>query len=99
MKVTIVVCDRCGREMREDRVEDKKLDLRLKYEDPDAEWRPFKKRASVELCPGCREAFADWLGERGDEVDGLRTDVGEEDAKPARKLRVKAKATDGGDGA
>lgn len=98
MKVTIVVCDRCGREMRESHVEDTKLDLKLKYEDPDAGWRPFKKRASVELCPGCREAFADWLGEQGDAIDGLRTEAGDEDPEPARKLRVHAKTGDG-DGA
>lgn len=94
MQVTIVVCDRCGKEMRESEIEESKLDLTLKYDDPDGPWRPFKKRSSVELCPGCREAFADWLGGRGETIQGLRTRTGDEDPEPVRKLRVQAQAND-----
>lgn len=98
MKVTILVCDRCGREMRENDVEDSKLDMTLKYEIPEDGWRPFRKRADVELCPSCRDAFVDWLGERGDTIDGLRLGDGE-DADSVQKLRVEATATGGeGDG-
>lgn len=94
MKVTIVVCDRCGKEMREQAVEDRKLDLKLRYESSEDGWWPFKERANVELCPGCREAFADWLGDQGDAIEGLRTEESE-DPEPVQKLRVQAKATDG----
>lgn len=71
MKVTLIVCDRCGREMPEDEVGDRTLELKLRYEDPRSGWRPLRERASLELCPQCREAFADWLGDRAEEIDGL----------------------------
>jgi hypothetical protein len=91
MQVTILVCDRCNREMNKDAVEATKLDLTLKYDDPDGPWRPLRKREGVGLCPSCRDAFAEWLGDRGDELDGLRVD-GDEPER-VQRLRVKASAT------
>lgn len=74
VKVTILVCDRCSREMREAEIEETKLDLTLKFDDPEASsLLPFRRREQIELCPECREAFADWLGERADTMAGLRT--------------------------
>lgn len=93
MQVTILVCDRCGREMENDAVEETKLDATLKYENPDGPWRPFRQRETVELCPSCRDAFADWLGERGDEIAGLRVNGDKAEADQMRKLRVHASAT------
>lgn len=74
LKVTILVCDRCEREMRETEIEETKLDLTLKFDDPESSsFLPLRRREQIELCPECREAFADWLGDRADEVAGLRT--------------------------
>lgn len=73
LQVTILVCDRCGREMREAEVEDAKLDLSLKFDDPDtSSLLPLRRRETLELCPECREAFVDWLGDRGEAIAGLR---------------------------
>lgn len=98
MKVTIVVCDRCGREMREETMEEAKLDLSLKFHAPGNSWLPFRRRESVELCPSCRDAFADWLGEPGKDIDGLRTGEDHE-AEGVQKLRVQASSAGDGEGA
>ncbi len=89
MQVTLIVCDRCGRELPEDDAEDQMLDVKLRYHDPESGWRPIRKRASVELCPACREAFADWLGERGDAIEGLRLD-GQTEEDLLGTLRMRA---------
>lgn len=73
LQVTILVCDRCSREMREAEVEDAKLDISLKFDDPETSaLLPLRRRERLELCPECREAFADWLGDRADQLAGLR---------------------------
>lgn len=77
MKVTRVLCDRCETELPEDRAEREGLAMRLDYEprgqDPSLLDRlsPFGSSQQVDLCPDCREDFADWLGERGRELPGL----------------------------
>lgn len=77
MKVTRVLCDRCETELAEDRAEREGLEMRLDYEPRGREpslidrISPFGSSQQVDLCPDCREAFADWLGERGRELPGL----------------------------
>lgn len=72
MKVTLVVCDRCGRELPEDAYGEKTLELKLRYHDPEGDWQLMRQRESIELCPPCRDSFAEWLGERGEAMEGLR---------------------------
>lgn len=81
VKVTILVCDRCNREMRESEIEESKLDLSIKFDDPESSsFLPLRRRETLELCPECREAFADWLGDRADTIAGLRTNGNADDA-------------------
>lgn len=76
VKVTILVCDRCGKKLRGEEAREAKLDLSLKFDDPETtRLFPLRRRETIELCPSCREAFAEWLGDRGDAIPGLRTDA------------------------
>jgi hypothetical protein len=90
VKVTILVCDRCDREMRESEIEEAKLDLSLKFDDPESSsFLPMRRRERLELCPECREAFADWLGDRADRIAGLRTN-GHADEATVHNVEVPA---------
>lgn len=77
MKVTRVLCDRCEDELPEQRAEREGLELELRYDprgrDPSLLERltPFGTSRKVDLCPTCRDAFADWLGESGERLPGL----------------------------
>ncbi len=88
MKVTILVCDRCGRELNGEEVQDTKLDVALKFDDPgSSRLFPLRRREGIELCPSCRNAFADWLGDRGDAIPGLKLeDTGS--AATVQRVRV-----------
>lgn len=68
-----MVCDRCGSEMNEEDIDGGKLDVSLTFDDPhSSRLLPLRRREALELCPDCRTDFADWLGERGDIIAGLR---------------------------
>lgn len=96
MKVTILVCDRCEREMREAEIEQTKLDLTIKFDDPESSsFLPIRRREKLELCPECREAFADWLGESANRIAGLRTN-GHADEATVHNVEVPAIAEDDG---
>lgn len=95
MKVTLLVCDRCHREIPEEDADGHTLDVKLRYEAPEDGWRPFRRRTELELCPSCREAFAAWLGERATEIDGLRA---EDPTEPDPLEALRARTAADGDG-
>lgn len=69
-----IVCVRCGRNLRGEEAHQRKLDLSLTFDHPEANRLiPLRQRESLELCPECREAFVNWLGHRGEAIPGLRT--------------------------
>ncbi len=72
MKVTIIICDRCEKQLRNVERKDNRLDVNLKFQDPNGGWSLFKRRENLHLCPSCRSAFADWLGKRSDTIKGLQ---------------------------
>lgn len=73
VKVTYIVCDRCGQETREDEIGDDKLALTMRFHDPaSSSLLPVPRRETLEMCPDCREDFARWLGDRGTLIDGLQ---------------------------
>lgn len=72
MKVTIIICDRCEKQLRNVERKENRLDVNLKFETPRNGWSLFKRRESLHLCPSCRSAFADWLGKRAETIRGLQ---------------------------
>ncbi len=78
LKVTMIICDRCDAHLRQVHQKESRLDLSIKYHDESQAWSLFRERKKLHLCPSCRTAFAEWLGARGDEIEGLRVDSGPE---------------------
>jgi hypothetical protein len=77
VKVTRLVCDRCGDELRVERAQEHGLGLQLRYQptgDPLdflERLRGSTRRQELDLCPGCREDFAEWTGEGPRDLAGL----------------------------
>lgn len=77
MKVTRLVCDRCGDEMTQERAQARGLELKLRYEPAGGpgsmveKLLPFRRTSKLDLCPDCRTALAKWLGDDGRELPGL----------------------------
>lgn len=78
MKVTMIICDRCDEHLRKVHRKETKLELTLKYHNEESDWSLFREREKIHLCPSCRDAFANWLGTRGNEIEGLHVDSGPE---------------------
>lgn len=90
----MIICDRCDEHLQKVHRKETKLDLTLKYHNEDSDWSLFRERKKVHLCPACRDAFADWLGARGHEIEGLHVDDGPA-AHREPEARAEEQGTDG----